>query len=233
MGRAKHWYTRTVGSVQGDWEALCSSFCLSFFPISGVVSLRIEVLSFKHKEKEYLGVAWARFNDLVNSSPDLAIQDPMLLQHFYMGLSGETAQFLDTSFGGAFLHCSASEGRKIQENNPYTNVHDDGPEDIVEETPEEEPMIVEPKPLATPLQASTVFQVPKPSKDEEIPPLENMFEFEDELFFDFGNTSNYYAIRKSSAPSAPNQHLADPTKEKFLKETMKELTTIISNEWLR
>ena len=91
MGRAKHWYTRTIGSVQGDWEALCSSFCLSFFPIFGVVSLRREVLSFKQKEKESLGAVWSHFNDLVNSGPDLAIQDPMLLQHFYMGLSGETA----------------------------------------------------------------------------------------------------------------------------------------------
>ena len=94
-------------------------------------------------------------------------------------------------------------------------------------------MIVEPEPLANPLEASTILQVPKPPKEEEILPSENMSEFEDEPFSDFGNTSNYYAIRKSSAPSAPNQHLLDPTKEKFLKKTMKELTTIISNEWLR
>jgi hypothetical protein len=62
--------------------------------------------------------------------------------------------------------------------------------------------------------------------------LENIPEFEDELSSDFGNTSNYYAIRKSLAPSAPNQHLPNPAKEKFLKKTVKELTTIISNEWL-
>jgi hypothetical protein len=62
--------------------------------------------------------------------------------------------------------------------------------------------------------------------------LENIPKFEDDLSSDFGNTSNYYAIRKSSAPSAPNQHLPDPAKEKFLKKTVKELTTIISNEWL-
>ena len=93
-------------------------------------------------------------------------------------------------------------------------------------------MIVEPEPLATPLEASTILQVPEPWKEEEIPPLENMFEFEEDLFSDFENTSNYYAIRKSSTPSAPNQHLSDPTKEKFLKKTMKELTIIISNEWL-
>ena len=146
-----------------------------------------------------------------------------------MGLSGETAQLLDTSFGGAFLHCSASEGRtilrKILESTPYTNIRDNGPEDVVEKTPEEGHVIVEPEPLATPLEASTVLQVLEPPKEEEILPLENMSKFEDELFSNFGNTSNYYAIRKSSAPSAPNQHLPDPTEEKFLKKTMKELTT--------
>ena len=59
-----------------------------------------------------------------------------------------------------------------------------------------------------------------------------MFEFKEDLFFNFGNTSNYYAIRKYLTPSTPNQHLPDPTKEKFLKKTMKELRTIVSNEWL-
>ena len=97
----------------------------------------------------------------------------MLLQHFYMGLRVETAQFLDSASGGAFLHCSASEGRKILrkilENTPYTSVCNDGLEDVVEETPEEEPVIVEPAPLTTPLEASTIVQVPEPLKEEEIP----------------------------------------------------------------
>ena len=77
--------------------------------------------------------------------------------------------------GGTFLHCSASEGRnilrKILENTPYTSTHGDSPEDVVEKTPEVEPLIVEPKPLATPLEASTVLQVPEPPKEEESPPL--------------------------------------------------------------
>jgi hypothetical protein len=62
--------------------------------------------------------------------------------------------------------------------------------------------------------------------------LENILAFEDELFSDFGNTSNYSAIRKCLGKSTPNQHLPDPTEEKFLKNTMKELSKIISNEWL-
>ena len=121
---------------------------------------------------------------------------------------GRLHSFLIHLPGGTFLHCSASEGRnilrKILENTPYTSAHDDSLEDVVEKTPEEELVIVEPEPLTTPLETSIVLQVPEPPKEEEIPPLENMSEFMDELFSNFGNTSNYYAIRKSSAPSAPN-----------------------------
>ena len=46
-GRPKHWYSQTVGSMQGDWKMLCSKFCLHFFPISKVVSLRKDVLNFR------------------------------------------------------------------------------------------------------------------------------------------------------------------------------------------
>ena len=62
----------------------------------------------------------------------------MLLQHFYMGLSKDSTQFLDISSRGAFLHLSASEARailnKILENTPYTGIHDELPEEE-EETP--------------------------------------------------------------------------------------------------
>ena len=71
--------------------------------------------------------------DLYSSSPDLALPKPILLQHFYLGLSEKSAQFLDIASGGAFLHLSISEGRAIietiLENSPYTNDHHDSPEE--------------------------------------------------------------------------------------------------------
>ena len=91
MGRAKQWYNKTIGSMQGDWKMLCSKFCLSFFPIFRVVNLRIEVLTFKQKEKESFDASWDRFNSLITTGPDLAILDLMLLQHFYKGLSKDSA----------------------------------------------------------------------------------------------------------------------------------------------
>jgi len=79
MGRAKQWYSLTIGSMQEDWETLCSKFCLRFFSISKVVSLRKDVLNFRQLEEESLSTSWDRFNDLIITGPDLAIQDPVLI----------------------------------------------------------------------------------------------------------------------------------------------------------
>ena len=132
IGLVKLWYTRTIESAQGEWEALQAKFCLTFFPIPRVVHLRKEVLNFKQREKKSLGAAWACLMDLFSSDPNLAIPNPMLLQHFYLGCK-ESAQFLDITLGGAFLHLSNSEGRAILdtilENSPYTDVHQDSPEE--------------------------------------------------------------------------------------------------------
>ena len=125
--KAKHWYNLTIGSRQGDWEALCSSFCLQFFPISRVVNLHLEILSFKQKEKEFLGMAWECFNTLINTGPDLAIQDPILLQHFYMGLDRKTSKNLNMASGGLFLHVSANIGSSI-----LTKILEDAPKEVEE-----------------------------------------------------------------------------------------------------
>ena len=131
IGRAKRWYRQTVGSMQGDWETLSSKFCLHLFPISMVVNLRKEVLNFKQLEGESLGASWAHFNDFITTGPDLAIQDPILLQHFYKGFSKDSRESLDAASRGAFLHLSASEARsmldRISGKTPCTSIHNELP----------------------------------------------------------------------------------------------------------
>ena len=80
MGLAKLWYTRTIESAQGEWEVLQAKFCLTFFPIPRVGSLWREVLTFKQKEKESLGAAWARLMDLYLSHPILRIKCTWMTQ---------------------------------------------------------------------------------------------------------------------------------------------------------
>ena len=99
--------------MQGDWETLCFKFCLCFFSISKAVSLRKEVLNFRQLEEESLGSSWDHFNELIITGPDLAIQDPILPQYFYMGLSKDSMESLNVASRGAFLDLSTSEARSM------------------------------------------------------------------------------------------------------------------------
>ena len=98
--RAKQWYTHNEGKVNGEWEDLRDRFCLAFFPISRIASLRKEILYFRQDEKESIGAAWARFSKLTHVSPNLSIPDHVLLQHFWLGLSKESALQLDITARG-------------------------------------------------------------------------------------------------------------------------------------
>jgi hypothetical protein len=57
LGRAKQWYAHAVGGVHGNWDELRDKFCLAFFPLSRIATLRIELLTFQQKEKETIGAA--------------------------------------------------------------------------------------------------------------------------------------------------------------------------------
>ena len=139
--------------MQGDWETLCSKSCFHFFPISKVVSLRKEVLNFKQLEKESLSTSWDHFNDLIITGPDLAILDPMLLLHFYMGLSKDSMESLNAASRGAFLHLSTSEAMamldRISGKTPCTSIHYELLEEEKESSPkqEEEVLIAKSQPL--------------------------------------------------------------------------------------
>jgi hypothetical protein len=60
-----------------------------------------------------LASSWNHFTTLLASGPDLSLQDPILLQHFYKGLHKNSKQLLDTTSGGSFLHVSSKKVRLI------------------------------------------------------------------------------------------------------------------------
>jgi hypothetical protein len=59
--------------------------------------------------------------------------------------------------------------------------------------------------------------------------LEFLHSFEEDLFEDFGNTSNYLCQKRPPVLVTP----FEPYEKEFLQETIRELTTLMSEEWLR
>jgi hypothetical protein len=81
--------------------------------LSKIIDLHNEVLNLAQKEGESLGAAWSRYNQLTLSSAELSIPDAMFMQHFVGGLGTESAEYLDMTSGGVFVHCTVEEGKSI------------------------------------------------------------------------------------------------------------------------
>ena len=146
----------------------------------------------------------------------------MLLQHLWLGLGKESALQLDIAAGGSFTHKTTEEGEAL------LNC-------ILENTPPLEPLRA--KPMLSPEEVSSAKAEPTPyiqgpspkpeDPEEDLQPSDLSY-FEDEFFEDFGNTSNYSCQKKPPVPVTP----LDPLDKEFLKESIKELSTIMSNEWV-
>ena len=145
-----------------------------------------------------------------------------------MDLDRKTSKLLNTASGGSFLHVSANSGRSI-----LTKILEDSPKEVKEKPLEEESQTTESEFIENPSPTSAILD-PEPPEKEETPISDFMLEFEDELFDEYGNTSNYHTMRRpqKSRKSSFHEEPLDPSKEAFLKKTMKELVSIISNEWL-
>jgi hypothetical protein len=85
---------------------------------------------------------------------------------------------------------------------------------------EEEPKIAEPKILSEPSQPLALAILdPEPPKEEETLILDFMFEFEDEIFDDYRNTSKYHMMKKPQEYMNPS--FIDPSEKEFFKKDNK------------
>jgi hypothetical protein len=107
-----------------------------------------------------------------------------------MGLDGKTSKLLNMASGGSFLHVSASLGRSI-----LIKILENNPKEVEEKPLEEESQIVELESLPDPSPASGVSN-PEPPEKEETLILDFMLEFEDKIFDEYRNTSNYHVMRR-------------------------------------
>jgi hypothetical protein len=124
------------------------------------------------------------------------------------------------------MYVSAEKRRSI-----LTKILQDLPEER-KKLLEEESQLTEPEFLTEPSPTSTIFD-PEPLEKEKTPISDFMLKFEDKLFAEYENTSNYHVMRKPQEPiKSSSIEPLDPSEEAFHKRTMKDLVSIMSDELL-
>ena len=186
----------------------CSKFGYLSFPSLELLAFDLMFYLLNKKNKNLLARHGTRFNDLITTGPDLAIQDHVLLQYFYMGLRKDSRESLDAASRGAFLHLSTSDARamldRICGKTPCTSIHNKLPEEEKESSLDQEEEVLIAK--SQPFQSQDLAINPKPPipqnppKEEGIPPLEILVEIKDDLFgADFGRALNSHLHKRPSS----------------------------------
>jgi hypothetical protein len=202
--------------------------------LSKIIDLHNEVLNFAQKEEESLGAARSRYNKLALSGPELSIPDAMFMQHFVHGLGTESAEYLDMTFVGVFVHCMVEEGKLILDRILSVTP--------LEDLPIKAPLISEDEPIITFPDASdisallareellqlTILGIGLENEIEDPTPFPMTIE-EDCFDNNIGNLSKAPACDLKGLKFEP----AGQDLEEFMasKENLLKLSAIISKNW--
>jgi len=210
----------TVGSVEGDWNILKDKFCHHYFHEKKIFALRVEVLTFKQREEESLGAAWACYTKLISLGPNLRIPEAMQLQHFSYGLRTDSMTYLDKASRGSFLYKIVSDAKtilnRILQNTEYTGVYEDPPEKSREPTRRAEPSTQSPTPCPQKIsEPNFSTSNPEPFIENHRPFFLSMFDDHESIMY--GDVSS--SPKEESDADGESEVVTSDPEEESLSET--------------
>ena len=110
---AKDWlYYLPSGSIN-TWNEMKRLFLEKYFPASRAANIRKEICGIRQYDGESLYEYWERFKKLCASCPHHHINDQLLIQYFYEGLTHMDRSMVDAASGGALVDKTPAEARRI------------------------------------------------------------------------------------------------------------------------
>ncbi|RDX87927.1 hypothetical protein CR513_30539, partial [Mucuna pruriens] len=91
-------------------------FLEKFFPASRTATIRKEICGIRQHPRETLHEYWERFNKLCATCPHHQINEQLLIQYFYKGLSMMDRSMIDVASGGALMDKTPRAARHLISN---------------------------------------------------------------------------------------------------------------------
>jgi len=102
LGKVKQWFYADKSEVK-TWDKCANAFLKKFFPAGKTSALCGKILSFQQQSDEMIPKAWERLNEYIRTCPHHGIDEWLIIQGFYHGLTDMAYSHLDASTGGALL----------------------------------------------------------------------------------------------------------------------------------
>ena len=114
LGKAKQWFYANKDR-NTTWDRCSIEFLAKFFPTGKTNALCGKISTFQQQHDESFPEAWEHFQDYITECPHHGMEDWLLMQTFYHGLSTSTCETMDAATGGAFLSLNLQDATSLVE----------------------------------------------------------------------------------------------------------------------
>ena len=102
MGRVKLWFYTNRDNIN-TWPRCLKAFLAKFFPIGKTNALRGKFFNFQQQKGETILEAWECVQEYISDCPHHGMEDWLLMQGFYHGLTQKAHEQLDATARGSFM----------------------------------------------------------------------------------------------------------------------------------
>ena len=97
------------------WDKCSTAFLAKFFPLGKTNALRGRISSFQQTGMESIPEAWERLQEYILSCPHHGMDEWLVLQSFYNGLTATSRAHLDAAARGAYLDLTIAKATTLVE----------------------------------------------------------------------------------------------------------------------
>ena len=97
------------------WDKCSTAFLAKFFPLGKTNALRGRITSFQQTGMESILEAWERLQEYILACPHHGMDEWLMLQSFYNGLTTTSRAHLDAAAGGAYLDLTIGKATALIE----------------------------------------------------------------------------------------------------------------------
>ena len=97
------------------WDKCAKSFLTKFFPTGKTNALRERISNFQQASNESISEAWERLQEYILACPHHRMDNWLILQNFYNGLTQSSRDHVDAAVGGAFFSLTIERATSLIE----------------------------------------------------------------------------------------------------------------------
>ena len=114
LGKAKQWFYANRDAIN-TWSKCSEAFLKKFFPLGKTNALRGRISGFQQAASESIPEAWERLQEYVLACPHHGMEDWLILQSFYNGLTPTARGHIDAAAQGAFFSLTVDNAKLLIE----------------------------------------------------------------------------------------------------------------------